>query len=97
MARKTYTCLLCDHTETRATDLSLHTIKVHGIAYRETYQPTAIPRDVTCWSCVQPIKASLSHCTNCGEPTPDYHTPHLKSSVRHATTRVISTTTEGKI
>ena len=71
MARKSYACRQCDHIADRCTDLTLHVYQVHGIAYRETYQPTAMPRDVSCWGCAKPMKPSETHC-KCGRIKPDY-------------------------
>lgn len=71
MSRKSYACRQCNHIADRCTDLTLHVYRVHGIAYRETYQPTAMPRDVSCWGCAQPIKPSETHC-KCGHIKPDY-------------------------
>ena len=94
MARKSYACAQCDHIADRCTDLSLHIYRVHGIAYRETYQPTVMPRDVSCWGCAQPISPSETLCS-CGRPKPDYYTPHLLCDTLTLELETI-TTTEGK-
>jgi len=67
----THTCSFCDHTERRATDLSLHVITTHGIDFRPSTAPRTATRPVSCWSCAKPIMPAETHC-ECGLPKPDF-------------------------
>jgi hypothetical protein len=71
MATTQHLCMFCDHTERKATDMSLHVITVHGIDFAPHGTPKKVMRPVSCWSCASPIQPYETHC-RCGRPKPDF-------------------------